>query len=239
MMNIEHPRALSHDEKKAAEAAYHGKPFHPSWSKSAKTVYDGILKVRGIPADSIVAAELDADSCDPIIVTEELVNKTLNQGLPQTRQTGLHLSDPKTPSHQITSRKEAIEAGLLIDVSLQAREVGLTMAVGITKSLWNRNIADPLTVGTPDGKSRIRDMLLAVRLRLAMLDRSSPWIEVPVLLPSHQENSTATLFPIYALFHKDPVAKECLTLIHPKEFPSIRPSSHTNAEEEPSSSDLV
>ncbi len=37
------PRALTHDERKAAEAAFRGQPFHPSWSIRARTIYDGIL----------------------------------------------------------------------------------------------------------------------------------------------------------------------------------------------------
>ena len=38
------PKALTHDEKKAAEAAFAGHPFNEAWSASARTVYDGIVK---------------------------------------------------------------------------------------------------------------------------------------------------------------------------------------------------
>ena len=37
------PRSLSHDETKAAEAAFQGQPFDASWSQSARVIYDGIL----------------------------------------------------------------------------------------------------------------------------------------------------------------------------------------------------
>ncbi len=37
------PRALSHDEAKAAEAAFQGQPFNEDWSEAARTVYDGML----------------------------------------------------------------------------------------------------------------------------------------------------------------------------------------------------
>ena len=36
------PRALTYDEKKAAEAAFRGEPFNPAWSIAAAKVYAGI-----------------------------------------------------------------------------------------------------------------------------------------------------------------------------------------------------
>jgi hypothetical protein len=36
------PRPLTHDERKAAEAAFRGKPFDPTWSTAALKVYQGI-----------------------------------------------------------------------------------------------------------------------------------------------------------------------------------------------------
>ena len=41
------PRALTYDEKKAAEAAFTGRPFNSEWSEAARKVYDGILSVTG------------------------------------------------------------------------------------------------------------------------------------------------------------------------------------------------
>ena len=35
-------RPLTHDEKKAAEAAFRGIPFDPKWSEAARKVYLGI-----------------------------------------------------------------------------------------------------------------------------------------------------------------------------------------------------
>lgn len=234
-MDIKQPRALSHDEKKAAEAAYHGKPFQSSWSKSARAVYDGVLSARGLTVDPTEPEDNDFDSIEMPQVTEGLFEEALNHGALSEESTLPQGSDSQDTSRHITSRQEAIDAGLLIDVSKKAEGVGFNLAVGITKSLWSRSIAESLDVGTPEGESRIRDMLLAVRLRLASLDTLSPWVEVPVLLPPQEGASPSKIFPIYALFHKDPVAEDCLTLIHPKELPSTGNSSHSAAEEEPSS----
>jgi hypothetical protein len=236
-MDENKPRALSHDEKKAAEAAYLGKPFHSSWSKSSRAVYDGILNARGV--DAVEPPETGADVFENPMIAEGLFEEALSLGSSRDKNTGNEGIDPQTPSHQITSRQEAIDAGLLIDVTTKAKGVGFNLAVGITKSLWNRSIAESLDIANPEGEARIRDMLLAVRLRLASLDAPSPWVEVPVLYPSQQEEGPSKIFPIYALFHKDAVAEECLTLIHPKEISSIRPSSHSNSGEEQSPTDVL
>ncbi len=36
-------RQLSHDETKAAEAAFQGRAFNEAWSQTARVVYDGIV----------------------------------------------------------------------------------------------------------------------------------------------------------------------------------------------------
>lgn len=36
-------RQLSHDEIKAAEAAFQGRPFNEAWSQAARVVYDGLV----------------------------------------------------------------------------------------------------------------------------------------------------------------------------------------------------
>src|SRR5256885_15714343 len=57
-------RALSHDEKKAAEAAFTGRPFDPAWSISARAVYDGIVKA--LPAPVLSEQPSDADQLEPV-----------------------------------------------------------------------------------------------------------------------------------------------------------------------------
>ena len=37
------PRDLTNDERKAAEAAFQGRPFNSAWSESARVIYDGIF----------------------------------------------------------------------------------------------------------------------------------------------------------------------------------------------------
>mgnify|MGYP003386506009 CR=1 FL=1 len=41
------PRPLSHDERKAADAAFAGRPFNPHWSAAARRVYEGLSDQLG------------------------------------------------------------------------------------------------------------------------------------------------------------------------------------------------
>lgn len=53
MDSIVTPRQITHDEKKAAEAAFSGRPFNPQWSDAARIVYDGLLAAMGKEARSV------------------------------------------------------------------------------------------------------------------------------------------------------------------------------------------
>ena len=224
-------RPLTHDEKKAAEAAYRGRAFDASWSQSARAVYDGILMARGHAVDTFDSGRVNQESVQEGESPEALFAETMDPAL---------LSDEKGESEpararHVPSRQEAIKAGLLVDVTKKAQRIGFHVAVGITKSLWDRSITKSLDLDPHEWDLRVRDMLLAVRLRIAGLGTAKPWVEVPVVFPSTQGEEPPNVFSIYALFHKDPVAEDCLTLIHPNELSSIRPSSsHSETEENPS-----
>ena len=53
------PRELTHDERKAADAAFKGLPFDRRWSPSAQAVYDGIRGALGAVVPSAEAALTD------------------------------------------------------------------------------------------------------------------------------------------------------------------------------------
>ena len=37
-------RPLTHDERKAVEAAFGGRPFNPRWSAAARVIYNAIIQ---------------------------------------------------------------------------------------------------------------------------------------------------------------------------------------------------
>ena len=63
--NADEGRALTHDEKKAAEAAFRGDPFNPAWSVSAANVYAGIRSAMGKQQTS---QDVDCESAEECIV---------------------------------------------------------------------------------------------------------------------------------------------------------------------------
>jgi len=88
-------RLLSHDEVKAAEAAFQGQPFNDDWSESARLVYDGMLSAicKRNEQRREVQATLDVDEADyvsTLLLREEMaeevsaaverVKRLLNQG---------------------------------------------------------------------------------------------------------------------------------------------------------------
>ncbi len=227
-------RSLTHDEKKAADAAFQGRAFNVSWSKSALAVYRGILKARGYAEDVVAAMEADRESAGALEGPES--PDAVSQAV--SAEANGESGEADASIRYVASRQEAIDAGFLVDVTQNAEHVGFRLAVALTKALWDRNIMQSSDTDPHERDFRIRDMLLAVRLRLASLDAPSPWIEVPVLFPSTQGADPPHVFSVYALFHKDPVAAGCLTLIHPKELSSIRPFSRSQTDEDPSSNDL-
>ena len=59
---IDQVRTLTHDEKKAAEAAFRGHPFNPVWSVAAAKVYAAIVTAMiDMQVDPMVESEVDPD----------------------------------------------------------------------------------------------------------------------------------------------------------------------------------
>ncbi|NKB81933.1 MAG: hypothetical protein GKS05_08615 [Nitrospirales bacterium] len=198
------PRMLTHDEKKASEAAFQGRPFNPIWSKAAKAVYEGIQTAQReqlAPQDQSQPDNTRAS----LIQAHADVTKSKRQ-------------NPLMCAHSI-ARAKAIQDGLLIDVTAVADHIGLPVPVGITKTLWEGMIATSPDFSDKIRNDRTRDLLMAVRLRLANVETHSQWIDVPVLL-TFPPDPIPQLFSISALFQKDASSSDYLTLIHPQEqFP--------------------
>jgi hypothetical protein len=123
----------------------------------------------------------------------------------------------------ILNRDEAILAGILIDVTRQAQELGLNLPVGISKPLWEIAITASRKLHNDEYSDRVRDVLMALRLHLETTEISSPWIKFPVLL-SFPPDVSPQVCSLYVLAHKDPSASYSLTLVLPQEISAIKPS---------------
>lgn len=220
-----HGRMLTHDEKKASEAAFRGLPMDDSWTDSAKAVYEGLLQALG-----------ETPLSHPIPQEKELPeskegSNILPPDFSAPSQLALSLSSGDIPAEfeslPIRSRKEAIESGILKDVTPIAQSVGLDFCVGMTNPLWDQYITSSPDFTEERIQTRLRDTLVAVRLRLASLKTPTPLVDVPVLLQFPPE-PTPQLCLTFALFHKDPIDGDCLLLIHPGEVFATRQAFENN-----------
>ena len=220
-----HSRTLTHDEKKASEAAFRGLPMDNSWTDSAKAVYEGLIQALSKkPLSQLIVPEIEGSESkevSDIVPSEALVPS----------QSSLSLNSGDLPAEfeslPIRSRREAIESGILKDVTPVAQSVGLEFCVGMTNPLWDQYITSSPDFTEERIQNRLRDTLVAVRLRLASLKAPTPLVDVPVLLQFPPE-PTPQLCLTFALFHKDPVDGDCLLLIHPGEVLATRQAFENN-----------
>src|SRR5262245_36738227 len=112
MLENQIPRSLSHDEKKAAEAAFSGRPFNAAWSVSARLVYDGILKA--LP-------QCRADTSEPFAIEPE--SNSIDVHADSVEQDVL---ENAVPTSKTGDREEAIKEGKLIDVTATAKQLGMS-----------------------------------------------------------------------------------------------------------------
>lgn len=186
------PHNLTIDERKAAEAAFKGDPFNPTWSPAARSVYEGISNALGT---RIPFAEQPAT--DPTDLNETPIARPV-----ESEREGPTESSPvplAAPAPMMTY-EEAIQAGLLIDVTPIAQSVGLPLPVSISKPLWDFGITASYSLPEDQHEARVRDVLLALRLRLATQPIASPSIEFPALL-SFPAKPTPQLLSLHAIAH--------------------------------------
>jgi hypothetical protein len=194
------PRTLSYDEKHAAEAAFSGRPFNPRWSARARLVYDGIL--NSLPASARLEEPSATDFVTESASTEHAEDRPVDRG------DALPASIPF---------QKAIDSGALIDVTPTAKQVGLSFSVTVTKPLWDAGIAPVQTLTSEEQAARLRDVLMAFRLRLAAQPALSPVIDFPALL-NFPPNTIPQPFPLLALVQPDEQNQAMITLLLPSEM---------------------
>jgi hypothetical protein len=214
MTNTPLPKALTHDEKKAADAAFAGRPFNEAWSASARAVYDGIVKAlpdtdAASPTPSTAEESVEAPSAqrDPLQPQEPLAQEYIGEQ-------GLMEGTVMPPT--LRDREAAIRAGTLIDVTPTALQLGISFPVTITRPLWEVGIVTSQSLPEEDQTSRLRDILMAFRLRLAGLTTVSPLLDFPVLLTLPPSRVPQPV-PLFALIQPDPTHQANVTLLLPNE----------------------
>ena len=203
MHNKENPRVLSHDERHAAEAAFAGRPLNPRWSTRAKAVYEGILK--SLPTQEISDPIVDPEFSEPLASAPLPTESLAESAQPSDRSTQAPI-----PFQQ------AIDTGALIDVTSTAKQLGLTFSVTVTKPLWDTGIAPANTLTEEERSGRLRDVLMALRLRLTAQPTTAPLIDFPALL-AFPHGAVPQPVPLFALVQPDEHHQAMVTLLLPTE----------------------
>ena len=213
------PRVLTHDERKAAEAAFSRRPFNPTWSESAKKVYEGLIQALPVlPDESVVISDQNTASKEspteaaPTLPTTE---ETKLEG-PIDSDKALEARTDIPANQLITNRQQAIQTGFLIDVSSDAQKLGLTFPVTVTKPLWEVGIAPDESMSDEEKAERLRDVLMAFRLRIAGQATLSPLIDFPAML-ALPPGGVPQPVPLFALIQPDEQNRAAATLLLPNE----------------------
>jgi len=230
LLGMKQPRSLTHDEMKASEAAFRGLPLDDNWTDAAKSVYEGLIQALGKDSSGL---QVSVDDPQPSLSQPSLLEGPDPSS--SEKATELLASDSLTSqeipgeleSLTLQSRREAVESGIVKDVTPLAQSIGLDFCVGMTNPLWEQYITSSPDLTEELIHARVRDTLVAVRLRLASLKVPTPLVDVPVLLEFDPE-PTPQLCLTFALFHKDLVEGNCLLLIHPGEVFATRQAFENN-----------
>lgn len=211
------PKALTHDEKKAAEAAFEGRPFDPKWSDAARQVYDGII--QQLEARAVAASEADVNPSSQE-QTREMAKSSDEAGedgsetVPRYQGAG---DIQELLRHM--SPHETLETDRFVDVTSMAKHVGIPLQVGISKLLWEHGITVANAVPDDQYEQRVRDVLLALRLRLANGPVDSAMIHFPAPL-SFPPEDVPRLCSLYAVVHGHSTDVTAVALVLPHEISS-------------------
>jgi hypothetical protein len=208
------PQTLTHDEKNAADAAFAGRPFNPKWSARARIVYDGIVKALPAPSETPEDSPSDPDA------TIEPLESVMSESMTEPKESGSGQTDEdKKDSETLPAKipfEEALASGALIDVTPAAKQLGFSFSVTVTKPLWDVGIAPIQTLTEEERAGRLRDVLMAFRLRLASQSTISPLIDFPALL-TFPPNNVPQPIPLFALIQPDEQNRATATLLLPNE----------------------
>lgn len=212
-------RILTHDERKAAEAAFAGRPFNRAWSESAKKVYEGLVRaLPTLPDEPTVAPgeQLDEENeAVPPLISQSGEKEPTVEEAPQEGEVSEGKLDP-IMNRLMATRQEAIQAGVLIDVTADAQKLGMSFPITITKPLWEIGIAPDQTLSEESKSERLRDVLMAFRLRLASQATLSPLIDFPAML-ALPPGGVPQPVPLFALIQPGEQNQAMVTLLLPNE----------------------
>lgn len=115
--------------------------------------------------------------------------------------------------HRYT-RQQAMEDGVLIDVSETAKEAGYRYPVAVTVNVWNEYIRVPEGAEAQDEQGRLWDILWMLRYAI---QKNQGEQEIRFQLYVRNNNKEADLVTLKAICGPDDRGDPCLTILFPHE----------------------
>jgi hypothetical protein len=110
------------------------------------------------------------------------------------------------------SRAQAIEDGVLIDVSTIAREAGIRWPVALTRAAWGRCVTVPAGVACQDEAGRLWDVLWMLRCAVGR-GGSGPEVRFGVHVRQDNRERTPPLARLKALCGPGDDSEPCITVM--------------------------
>ena len=112
------------------------------------------------------------------------------------------------------TRRQAIEDGVLVDVTYTAKEAGFRYPVALTNSVWSHYVKIPEGVQYQDETGRLWDIL---HLLLYAIASSADTDIILFQLQVRNDNTRPELVTLKAICHADDDASPCITVMLPDE----------------------
>jgi hypothetical protein len=113
-----------------------------------------------------------------------------------------------------------LHVGEWIEITSMVRNLGVPFTVGMTQPAWETMVTASASVPESEHAGRVRDILLALRLRLMSAPANKSVIDVPALLTFPPDTVPRPRL-LLAAFHQSPNAATFITLLLPRELSAL------------------
>lgn len=113
------------------------------------------------------------------------------------------------------TREQAIEDGLLVDVSYLAREVGIKFPTAMTSTVWAEYVKVPAAVPWQDEQGRLWDVLWMLRMAIQRQKEASSMIFYRLLVQN--DDAPAVEIELKAICGPGDKGEPVLTIMLPNE----------------------
>jgi hypothetical protein len=122
--------------------------------------------------------------------------------------------------HFALPHEQVLHVGEWIEITSMARNLGVPFTVGMTQPAWDTMVTASASVPASEHAARVRDILLALRLRMMSAPANKSVIDVPALLTFPPDTVPRPRL-LLAAFHQSHSAATFITLLLPRELSAL------------------